>query len=160
MIRKSTLADIDAIKELMKLCFGSRDEFKPCKNIVDRYYLYFKDDKLIAMSGLMYNDEYEALEIDWTCTHPDYRHKGYMQDLFIQMLSNVKRPVYCSCWRLSDRELPNLYTLMKMFSFEKVIESRLHLKTPYNCKRMDYCVYCTGENCECFEDLYVRKVVE
>ena len=33
------------------------------ENLEDRYYLYFEDDTLVAMSGLTSNSEYEHLEI-------------------------------------------------------------------------------------------------
>ena len=63
------------------------------ENLEDRYYLYFEDDTLVAMSGLTSNSEYEHLEIDWTYTHPEHRHKGYMQELFAEMLNDVHKSV-------------------------------------------------------------------
>lgn len=43
------------------------------------------------MTGLTSNSEYGHLEIDWTCTHPQYRHKGYMQALFSLNLFGTNR---------------------------------------------------------------------
>lgn len=159
MIRKSTLNDKKSIQQLMLLCFGDKNNLEPYENMEDRYWLYFKDDKLVAMSGLTSNSEYGHLEIDWTCTHPEERHKGYMQEIFAKMLKNVRDSVYCSCWRLANNDKANLYTLMKLFGFEEVVHSRIHYKTPYNCFR-DYkggCSYCTGNDCECYEDLFLLK---
>lgn len=48
---------------------------------------------------------------------------------------------------------------MSLFSFEEVIQSRVHWKVPHNCFR-NYeggCSYCTGVDCECYEDLFLRK---
>lgn len=53
----------------------------------------------------------------------------------------------------------NLHTLMSLFNFEEVIQSRVHWKVPHNCFR-NYeggCSYCTGIGCECYEDLFLRK---
>lgn len=159
MIRKSTTSDKEAIQCLMLMCFGDKNNLEPYENLNDRYYLYFEDNVLIAMSGLIFNCEYNHLEIDWTCTHPEYRHNGYMQKLFAEMLNSVHESVYCSCWRLSSNEKVNLHTLMSLFDFEEVIHSRVHWKVPYNCLRNyeDGCSFCTGINCECYEDLFLRK---
>lgn len=158
MIRKSTSADKEIIQRLLELCFGVRNDYEPYSNLYDRYYLYFENDVLVAMTGLTSNSEFKHLEIDWTCTHPDYRNKGYMQELFKVMLSDISEPVYCSCWRLQNKDKANLYTIMNMFGFEEVVHSRVHWKVPYNCFR-DYdgrCTYCTGFGCECYEDLFLR----
>lgn len=159
VIRKSKKNDIPKIKELMYLCFGDCNNTEPYENINDRYYLYFKDDTLVAMSGLTANSEYGHLEIDWTCTHPEHRHKGYMQELFKKMLIDVHESIYCSCWRLPNNDSSNLHTLMLLFDFKEVVPSRVHWKVPHNCFR-DYeggCSYCTGIDCECYEDLFLRK---
>lgn len=159
IIRKSKKNDKNIINELFMTCYGYDWNFiSPLTDLEDRYYLLFNDDKtLIAMTGLCYSDEYEALEIDWTCTHPDYRHKGYMQMLFREMLKNIKENVYCSCWRLSTKEVPNLNTLMVLFGFEKVIDHRHHWQAPYNCHCSETCKFGRGENCDCYEDLYLRR---
>lgn len=158
-IRKSTINDKEMIQNLMWLCFGDKNNLEPFENLNNRYFLYFKNDMLIAMTGLTSNSEYGHLEIDWTCTHPDFRHNGYMQELFAEMLSDVKEDIYCSCWRLPNNYYTNLHTLMSLFGFEEVVQSRTHWKVPHNCFR-DYeggCSYCTGINCECYEDLFLRK---
>lgn len=159
MIRKSTMNDKERIQQLMQLYFGDKNNMEPYENLKDRYYLFFKDNTLVAMSGLTTNSEYGHLEIDWTCTHPEHRHNGYMQELFTEMLNGVHEPVYCSCWRLPNNDRINLHTLMSLFGFEEVIQSRVHWKVPHNCFR-DYeggCSYCTGIGCECYEDLFLRK---
>ena len=70
MIRKSTIEDKEIIQQLMYLCFGDNNKIEPYENLEDRYYLYFKDNTLVAMTGLTSDSEYGRLEIDWTCTHP------------------------------------------------------------------------------------------
>lgn len=64
MIRKSKLTDKELIQQLMQLCFSDKNNFEPYENLEDRYYLYFKDNTLVAMSGLTSNSEYGHLEID------------------------------------------------------------------------------------------------
>jgi GNAT superfamily N-acetyltransferase len=159
MIRKSTSNDKEAIRELFLLCFGYRRE-EPYEHLDDRYYLYFVEDKLVAMTGILYNTDYRGLDVDWTGTHPDYRNKGYMQELFKEMLKNIHEDVYCSCWKFSENGRIHLYNIMKLFDFEEVVHNRVHWKNPYNCMlaASKECVECTGDNCECYEDLYVRKI--
>lgn len=64
MIRKSTTDDKKIIQYLMWICFGGKNNLEPYENLDDRYYLYFKDDILVAMTGLTSNSEYGHLEID------------------------------------------------------------------------------------------------
>lgn len=157
MIRKSKESDLDQIKSLIERCFGDRTMFGLYEDIEDRYYIYILDDKIVAITGLGYNEKYNALEVCYTCTHPDHRHKGYMQELFRVMLGGIHEDVYCSCWRLPNKDI-NLHTLMYLFNFEKVLKPRVSYKVPYNCQWTDKeCVNCTGSNCECWEDLYLRK---
>lgn len=159
LIRKSTQEDKEIIRNLMSFGFGDRDNSEPYDNLDDRFWLYFKDDELVAMTGLMYSKEYRALEVDWTCTHPDHRHNGYMQALFRKMLKDIKVPVYCSCWRIPDKDRVNLQTVMNMFDFKEVIKPRVTWKVPYNCSRCfaGGCVQYTGGHCTCYEDLYLRE---
>ena len=157
MIRKSTTQDRERIEELMHVCFGDKD-FEAYENLEGRYYLYIVNNEIVAMTGIIYTNAYKGLEIDWTCTHPKHRHKGYMQELFKEMLKDLKKDVYCSCWRIVDKDRANLQTLMEMFRFEKVVDTRTHWKNTYNCFRenKNNCVY-HHENCECYEDLYLRR---
>lgn len=160
MIRKSTAFDKNIIMQLLSLCFGDRDDWEACEDLEDRYYLYFEGDALVAMTGLTMRSEFRALEVDWTCTHPEYRGRGFMQELFSEMLKDVCTDVYCSCWRMPNRDKPNLSVLMELFGFKEVINTRVHWKVPHNCFRVHEggCVNYTGAGCECYEDLYLRKV--
>lgn len=87
----------------MLICFGDKNDLEPYENLADRYYLYFAGNVLVAMTGLTSDSEYGHLEIDWTCTHPQYRHKGYMQALFVEILKDAHDDIYCSCWRLPQK---------------------------------------------------------
>lgn len=162
MIRKSTTDDKEQIQQLMKICFGDKNNLEPYESLEGRYYLYFKENSLVAMTGLTSNSEYRHLEVDWTCTHPEHRHKGYMQELFTHMLTDVKEPIYCSCWRMPNKDKVNLHTIMRLFNFKEVVQSRVHWKIPHNCflDCKGGCSYCTGSNCECYEDLYLREGIE
>lgn len=156
-IRKSTEQDKEAINNLFMTCYGyDWNLISPLTNLDDRYYLMFMDALLVAMTGLGYSDEYKAMEVDWTCTHPDHRHRGYMSTLFSVMLQDVNEIVYCSCWRLPSKDKPNLRSIMDLYGFKKVINGRLHWQSPHNCHCADKCSFSTGTSCDCFEDLYMR----
>lgn len=161
MIRESKQSDYNEIKALLEICFGIREENAYLANLENRYILKIVDDRIVALTGLIWDDEYKALEIDWTCTHPDYRHQGHMQELFNYMLDGVTKKVYCSCWRLPGKEI-NLKTLMKMFNFKEVINTRVTWCVGHNCHRDETlgnrCVYYKGKNCICCEDLYLREL--
>lgn len=111
------------------------------------------------MSGINDSSRFNAPEVDWTCTHPDYRHKGYMQKLFKYILADIKTDVYCSCWRIADSSRVNLQTLMDMYNFQEVVHEREHCIVPHNChfKNKRDCAYFTTGHCECYEDLYLYR---
>lgn len=160
MIRRSKESDRQAIEQLFLTCFGARWDFlSPFENLDGRYLLFFDDETLVAMTGLIYSEEYMGYEVDWTCTHPKHRHRGYMRMLFKAMLSDVDFEVFCSCWKLPNREKVNLHTLMDMYGFKEVVHHRVHWVEGYNCKCHDRCTLYHGEEgirCDCFEDLYIR----
>ena len=54
----------------MHLCLGDKNNLESYGDLEDRYCLYFKNENLVAMSGLTSNGEYGHLEIGCTCTHP------------------------------------------------------------------------------------------
>lgn len=159
LIRKSTQSDKAEIRELMHTCFGDRDDVEAYSNLNGRFLLYVSNGRIVAMTGLVYSKKYNAFKVDWTCTHPRFRHRGYMQVLFTKMLENVDYPIYCNCWRLQNKDRVNLQTIMDMFDFKEVIAPRVTQKVPHTCHRnfAGGCINCTGENCTCYEDLYLRK---
>lgn len=159
MIRKSRQSDYSDIRRLIELCFGNREAFGAYDDLDGRYIMCFVDDQLVAMSGINDSSRFNASEIDWTCTHPDYRHKGYMQKLFKYMLADIKTDVYCSCWRIADSSRVNLQTLMDMYNFQEVVHEREHCIVPHNChfKNKRDCAYFTTGHCECYEDLYLYR---
>ena len=155
-IRLSRNDDKEQIRILMRLCFGERKEDKVFDNLQGRYLLAFENGQLIGMTGLYYSDEYKAYEMDWTCTRPEYRHKGIMHELFRRICSFTDEDIYCSCWRLNGNEQVNLHSLMRDFGFKEVVRNRVSWQRPYNCKDDFYCVNCSGDECRCYEDLYIR----
>lgn len=168
-IRLSTYADKSKICELTMLCFGDGDHCNILKNLNGRYLLAFDDENnLLAMTGLIWNKEYESYEIDWTCTHPEYQKKGIMHELFKRICSLTDEDIYCSCWRLSGKEKVNLYSLMECFGFKEIIRNRVTWDSQYNCTagKKTYCAAqksqlvrgtCIKLACRCYEDLYYRK---
>ena len=158
MIRYSKEEDLPQIEEIMNVCFGVRNDSEWKTQLEGRYLVYELNGKLVAMTGLRWSKEYRAYEVDWTGTLPNCRHKGFMQELFKRMLYYVDYDVYCSCWRLSEGGKINLHTLMSMFGFEEVLKPRVSWDVRYNCsRRIDTCVYCVGDKCHCWEDLYLRR---
>lgn len=157
MIRYSTEKDIDGIKKVIEKCFGDRVSSECYENLTGRYLLYIIDNEVVALTGLLYSKKYKAFEMDWTGTLPEHRHKGYMQELFKRLLQSTDEDIYCSCWRLPHRDI-NLHTLMELFDFECVMSPRVAWAVEYNCsKDIITCVNCTGDNCRCYEDLYIRR---
>lgn len=162
MIRQATLNDVAKMEELMYSSFGNREDATSFRLHTDKYLVYEVDDKIVAMTGILYSNEYKALEIGWTCTHPDYRQLGIMHKLFEEILKEVKENVYCSCWHLSDREHINLYKLMRDFNFICVARPRVSWVNGHNCHHNmtdNLCTYCTGDGCHCTEELYFREYI-
>ena len=159
MIRFSKASDKEQIIELIELCFGDREKHGAYENIPGRYLLYFdKWGRLVALTGLVHNSEFRSgAEITWTCTHPDYRHKGIMHELFERLLAVTDEDIYCSCWKLSFKDKINLHHLMNDFGFELVLESHKTAIYPHKCDIGEGCPYWGGEGCTCREDLYLRR---
>lgn len=169
-IRFSRETDKDEIRELLGTSFGSREHLGVLENLNGRYLLAFEDDELVAMTGLMWESEYNAYDVDWTCTHPDYRKRGIMHELFKRICSLTDEKIYCSCWRIGDNEHVNLHSLMNDFGFKEVIKNRGTWDSRYNCEsaRKHCCIMqkCQRNHgvlvpvpCRCYEDLYLREAI-
>lgn len=160
-IRYSRESDKESIERLFTACFGDSRHYPDAfENLQGRYLLAFtSDNTLIAMSGLYWSEDYQAYEIDWSCTAPKNRGDGVMHELFKRLCSLTDEPIYCSCWRLEHHEHPNLYGIMKDFGFKEVINRRVTWVNGHNC----HCnkLECVSKNlegtCECYEDLYLRE---
>lgn len=161
-VRLSTDSDKNAIEKLMTICFCKRDYenvMEESNSLNGRFLLAFEDKKLIGMTGLYYNQEYKAYELDWTCTHPDYRRNGVMTELFRRICALTDEDIYCSCWRLPGKEA-NLLKIMKRFGFEEVVKCRISLDSRYNCKAGESCVETEDRFCRCYEDLWLRREID
>lgn len=155
MVRLSNENDKQALKELLGVCFGCIHD----KNALNhKYYVYEEKGKIVAMSGLVYDCHDLTLWVNWTCTHPSYRHKGYMHAIFTEMLKDVDEDVQCSCWRLPYKDKINLYNVITSFGFvEDVLSNRTHEAQNRTCKCPERdCVCYRGEFCKCYEDLWIR----
>ena len=161
MIRLSTEKDFEEIKHLVELCFGNRLSCGYLSNLDGRYFLKIVDGKIVAMSGLNSDIPYgNGVGIDLTCTHPDYRHCGYMHELFEKMIPLADCDIYCSCWHLENKDKPELYSLMRDFSFECMkVAYKIGKSGECNCLNAMDCVN-YKINCTCQEDLYIRKRIE
>ena len=159
MIRYSKLSDTDAIERLLYRCFGRMviDE-GALKNIENgRYLCYIANGEIVAITGLCHDDEFNGIQISWTCTAPEHRHQGYMQALFKRLLATTDEDVYCSCWFIGDKPC-NLHHIMDAFGFEKVVSKYKIREIEHNCPKAyrEGCPY-KSEKCICGNDLYVRK---
>lgn len=158
VIRFSKESDKDNIIALLHQCFGDRSKEGAYDHIPGRYLLYFIENKLVAMTGLIHNADYRSgCEISWTCTHPEYRHQGLMMELFKRIVSTTDEDIYCSCWKVPAKERINLCHLMEAFNFELILEGHTKNQYPHKCSVGDSCPFFTGANCVCQQDLYVRK---
>lgn len=163
-IRISKEEDKEQINELLMLCFGDRSQFGCLENLKGRYLLAYDNNKLIGITGLYYNQELKRYEIDWTGTHPEYRHKGIMHELFKRICNFTDEDIYCSCWRHQDKDRINLYSIMRDFGFKEVVKPIMTHDSVYNCicGKSGYCVVQKitdgkREHCRCYEDLYLRE---
>lgn len=159
-IRLSKKSDLAQIKNLISLGFGSRDHCEVFENLDGRYLLALDEyNNVIAMTGLIWSDTYQGYEIDWTTTHPAFRNRGIMHQLFERICNLTDDDIYCSCWRVPGQEHINLKSLMDAFEFKEVISPRAVWDTRYNCKQaFKNCVYKQdGSYCRCQEDLYIRE---
>ena len=87
-IRFSQKSDRKAIADLTMKCFGDGDHSEILRHLKGRYLLAIDGPRLVAMTGLLWNDGYKAYEVDWSCTDPEYRRKGIMHKLFERMISS------------------------------------------------------------------------
>ena len=158
MIRLSEEKDREDIQYLIEICFGNRMYCDYLKNLKNRYFLKIVDNKVVAMSGLNSDIPYgKGVGIDWTCTHPDYRHHGYMYEIFEKMIPLANEDIYCSCWHLENKEKPELYYLMQEFSFECIqVAHKIGKVGECMCFNKTDCVNYHSK-CSCQEDLYVRR---
>lgn len=159
-VRLSKESDIDAIKKLITAGFGNREHTNALKNIEGRYLLALDEyNNVIAMTGINYSDEYKGYEIDWTTTLPKYRGTGVMHELFKRICDFTDERIYCSCWKVMNRDKVNLHSLMEDFGFKEVISPRVIWDTRYNCyNAAKDCRYKqAGSYCRCQEDLYIRE---
>lgn len=152
-IRYSTEADASSIKELLESNFGFFKE-EMIANLSKRYLLALDNNKPVAITGLYYSNVYKALEVDWTSCAKQYRHKGLITELMKRLVQSTDEDVYCSCWRIADREI-NLYSSMKALGFEELIRFKSSYLRNVNCLS-NTCIHST-ENCKCYEDLYLIK---
>lgn len=160
IIRKSTTNDSQIIAELLLACFGDQVKYGAVDNLENRYLLAFKDNKLVAMTGLQKESSfYNGSEIDWTCVLPEYRKQGIITEVMSLAIEGCSEDVYCSCLRLHDNTKVNLDFCMKTLGFELVQKAHKQFCSLYN-KSCNDCIYKKESYCICCEDLYVKRTVK
>lgn len=156
MTRFSRLSDTAQITQLVSTCFGKRlDKEKYLDDLEGRYLVFIDNGEIIAMTGLKTRKE-GGMEVDWTCTHPEYRHRGIMHQLFERLLEMTDEDIYCSCWKLSSKTESELHSLMENFEFECILEGHIN-HVPAKCGFNDLSCPHYSDGCSCREDLYVRR---
>lgn len=163
IIRKTNEQDIKTIWYLIEQCFGERKRsIIPDEQIINgNYLLALIDDKPVAMTGLVFNESLQALELGWTCTLPEYRQQGIMHSLIEHIITWTDEKIYCSAWHLSNKKHINLYHIISDYGFEGVVPARVTCNSKYNCCETlgMRCVNYQSVNhapCTCTEDLWLR----
>lgn len=157
--RWSSEADSEEVINLLKLCFGNRIGTNAYEHIPGRYLCCIIDGRIVAITGLCFWSEFGKLEIGWTCTHPDYRHRGLMHELFRRIVSTTDEDIYCSCWKIGDNERVNLQSLMDSFGFKLAMSNLQNRNSKVFCeqKSKENCPYYSENGCRCSNDLYLRS---
>ena len=158
--RKSINNDYKELKELFESCFGKMAENGGALSWIENRYMVCEiDEKIISCTGILplNKSDYNGYEITWTCTYPDFRHKGYIIDMLSLCEDELKDniPIYCDCWHFENKEFANLHNALSSIGFKKVIDKRIIRGYPHSleCKGCPY----KKENCICFGDLYMKK---
>lgn len=155
--RKSKNNDRENINNLLKICFGERENYGALDNLEGRYLLAFENEKLVAMTGVMLSSPaFCGSEVDWTCVLPEFRGNGLVTNMLKEALKETKCDVFCSCLRLHENDKVNLYHAMNENDFVCLIKNYKTFKKGITKACFD-CVYDKGENCFCSEDLYIRR---
>lgn len=158
-VRYSCPKDMKEVSELLLRCFGEMVEKEEAFDGIPKgkYLLMFNGDnnELCAISGLCHSDELPGPQITWSCTKPEYRHKGLMKELFRRVLATTDQDVYCNCWRIGANDFVNLHTLMDLFGFVK-IDSDVSSRESSTCPVKSQCPYYSSL-CYCHNDTYLRK---
>lgn len=158
-IRYSRESDRQQVEKLLYDTFGIMVVYEHAYDGIPtgKYLLMFEEgtDQLVAMSGLSHEDEFPGPQITWTCTKPEYRHRGLMQELFKRFIYSTDQDLYCSCWKIGDNKRVNLQTLMDLYGFVKVEENyctRAGLICPLKKGCPNY-----RSDCRCYNDVFFRK---
>lgn len=158
IIRWSKTRDVIQIENLLYKTFGEQVKAEGgFKDIAKGRYLcvVLPGEEIAAVTGFQHCNNLGGLEMTWTATRPDCRHRGYMQELFSRLLQTTDEDVYCICWRLSETDPINLHTLMDLNGFEEVQRGMI-TRSGIVCNSYGTCPY-SSNTCKCFQDLYVRR---
>lgn len=156
--RFSTLSDFEDINTLLKICFGNREKYGALDNLKGRYLLIFDKNKLIAITGIVDEEDspFNGNEIDWTCCLPEYRNLGIITSALKLIMQDVKKDLYCSCYRAPQKEHANMHNIMLNLGFECV---SYQYKT-FDSRYFNACNDCNFRKngiCICHEDLYFKS---
>lgn len=155
--RKSKVSDSLQIQQLLSETFGIDYLEEYIEHIENRYLLAFDKDVLIAITGVGEFGDFKSLEVDWTVCKEKYRHRGIITNMLKQLIEPLDCDVYCSCWRLEKDGNIQLNYSMKALGFVEVDRGMNHFKEEYfKCMECPYKKL--RENCECWTDLYLRKI--
>lgn len=158
-IRYSCSKDIEEVSRLLLSCFGEMVIKEKAFDGIPygKYLLMFnkENNELVAMSGLCHSNEFPGPQMTWSCTKPEYRHKGLMKELFKRVLITTDQDIYCNCWRIGKNDFVNLHAVMDLFGFVK-IDSDVISRESRTCNVKSQCPY-YNSSCCCHNDTYMRK---
>jgi N-acetylglutamate synthase-like GNAT family acetyltransferase len=164
-IKKASIKDIDDIRNCLDRNFGFVTPWYPDALDLDanHYIVARKDGQLLGISGLQFPDHTvfaDGYEIAWTCVNPEYRCKGLASRLVFHALKQREDktlPVFCACRRTKTGKTP-LAAAMRKNNFTLLYPNKAHCIFPL----FNACKLCAtrpkhGDNCECFEDVYILR---
>lgn len=161
IFRKSVKKDYEQLENLFEISFGKIAEFGGALNEIEgRYIVAIDNERIVSCTGILpiEKSDYNGYEVTWTCTLPEYRHKGLIVKMLneeINKLPNNNINLYCDCWHLNNKDKANLHNALSQIGFKLCIESRIKRAYPHSfeCKG---CLF-SKENCKCSGDLYILK---
>lgn len=158
VLRNAIDSDKCQVDFLLESIFGddldsynlSRDEYW------GHYVVAEKSGEIVAVTGILPPEKsnFVGYEINWTCTKPEFRHKGLCKSLLELEIKETlpdNVPLFCEAWRIGSG-LANLHGVLTSLGFRQVSENWWSSSDSQTC-----CFACPmkqGEHCICHTDIW------
>ena len=155
--RRSTVADKEAITQLILKCFGNREGWEEGVS-EGRFLCAFDESRLVGITGIHISDAYRGYLVDMTCVDKEYRCRGIATVLIMKEIQRVgvEADIYCDCWAIGKGNNIHLRHAMELLGFELVIQNHSRTVAAYETFCAKHCVMCHS-SCMCRDDLYIRR---